>query len=78
MVQHAESTPEKGGGGGGGIHLLKHCLDSILGSRRDCRPGIRVEVDMAFQDRVEDLLFSLSPEWWDSTQEDVEDHTTAP
>ena len=58
--------------------LLQHLLDTVLGLRADLGPRLRVKVQVALQDGVEDLLLALSPEGWHSTQQDVQDDSTAP
>ena len=58
--------------------LLQHLLDTVLGFRADLGPGIRLKVQVALQDGVKNLLLALSPEGWHSTQQDVQDDSTAP
>ena len=58
--------------------LLQHLLDTVFGFRADLGPGLRLKVQVALQDGVKNLLLTFSPEGWHSTQQDVQDHPTAP
>ncbi|KAA6417960.1 MAG: hypothetical protein FRX49_12042 [Trebouxia sp. A1-2] len=51
--------------------LLQHLLDAVLGFMADLRPGVRLEVQIALQDAVKDLLLALTPEGRHPTQQDV-------
>lgn len=58
--------------------LLQHVLDTVLGFGANLGPGLTLEVQVALQNGVEDLLLALPPEGWHSTQQDIQDHPTAP
>lgn len=58
--------------------LLQHLLDAVLGFLADLRPGVRLEVQIALQDAVKDLLLALTPEGRHPTQQDVQNHPTTP
>ena len=58
--------------------LLQHLLDTVLGFMADLRPGVRLEVQIALQDAVKDLLLALTPEGRHPTQQDVQNHPTTP
>ena len=60
------------------VDLLQHLLDTIFGFSTDHGPGLRLEVQVAFQDAVKDLLLALTPEGGHTTEQDVQDHSTAP
>lgn len=60
------------------IYLLKHLLDTVFGLSADLWPGVRLEVQVALEYAVEDLLLTLTPKRGHSTEQDVQDDTTAP
>ena len=41
-------------------------------------PRVRLEVQVAFQDAVKNLLLALTPERWHPAEQDVQDDSTAP
>ena len=60
------------------LHLRQHLLDAVLGFVADLRPGLRLEVQVALQDAVKDLLLALTPERGHTTEQDVQDYSTTP
>lgn len=59
-------------------HLLKHLLDTVLCLRADLWPRVGLEVQVAFQYAVEDLLLAFTPERWHTAQQNVQNHSTTP
>ena len=60
------------------MYLRQHLLDAVLGLCTDLWPGLRLEVQVALQDAIKDLLLALTPEGWHSAKQDIQNDSTAP
>ena len=58
--------------------LLQHRLDGGLGAGGDVGPGLGVEVDVALEDGVKDLLLRLTPKRRHAREQDVQYDAAAP
>jgi len=76
--RRARARAAGGAGAAQRAHRLQHRAHALLGLRADGRPGVRLEVEAALQDGVEDLLLRLAPERRHAAQQDVQDHAARP